>query len=493
MSEYDAILNRLLESSQGLTREEIEDRVRKKKEKIGAGYLTDQGALFLIASDLGISLSEPLNTELRIKDLYIGAKEVSLKTRVLNLSPTRQLTGKDGSSFLLRTMTVYDDVNSTANVKLWNEKANLPVLNELKSGDLIKITKAYIKSDTYGAPVVNVGSNSSIEISNDESDIPPITSITKNISEIRDGDKNMVVSGLINGSVSSSEFTNSRGRPGKMLKMRLKGDDGKNFRIVLWGKDDSDIPSSIPYDTKVLLLGVRAKMGNQGDLEIHGNDSTSIEIKGSQEIKPIIIRIISKTTSTEQRDNDIIFGTDQQKKLFIITDSTKKTGEFVDGDVIECMPSKLFGNSITLDDNSFVRKIDDDSSIPNSNELRTVIADIKPDGVYCIDAIILEIPKSEEKQTRDGRTVTLAQMFVEDDTGSIWVKAWRDQAEKISSHSTGEIISITGVRARLGFNGKTELSLTPYSKITIKKTEDNDNEEQEYGNEEHNYDDKSNL
>ena len=28
-----------------------------------------------------------------------------------------------------------------------------------------------------------------------------------------------------------------------------------------------------------------------------------------------------------------------------------------EGDVIECMPSKVYGNSITLDDNSFVKKI----------------------------------------------------------------------------------------------------------------------------------------
>ena len=35
------------------------------------------------------------------------------------------------------------------------------------------------------------------------------------------------------------------------------------------------------------------------------------------------------------------------------------------GDVIECMPSKVYGNSITLDDNSFVRKLDNDESIPS--------------------------------------------------------------------------------------------------------------------------------
>ena len=48
--------------------------IQKKKEKIGAGYLTDQGALFLIASDLGVSLNEPLKVEMGLKGSLCGGK-----------------------------------------------------------------------------------------------------------------------------------------------------------------------------------------------------------------------------------------------------------------------------------------------------------------------------------------------------------------------------------------------------------------------------------
>jgi len=128
----------LLEQKPEFTRQDIEDMVKQKKEKIGEGYLTDSGALFLIASDLGISLTQPLKLEIGLKDLYIGAKDVSLESRVLNISPAKQFSRKDGTPFLLRTMTVFDN-DSTVNVKLWDEKANLPGIEELKPGDLIKI------------------------------------------------------------------------------------------------------------------------------------------------------------------------------------------------------------------------------------------------------------------------------------------------------------------------------------------------------------------
>ena len=69
MSEFDSLIDKLIEQKSELTREDIEEQIKQKKEKIGAGYLTDQGALFLIASDYGVTLSGPLKVELSIKDL----------------------------------------------------------------------------------------------------------------------------------------------------------------------------------------------------------------------------------------------------------------------------------------------------------------------------------------------------------------------------------------------------------------------------------------
>ena len=107
MSEFENLIDKLLEQRSELTRDDVKEQINQKKEKIGAGYLTDQGALFLIASDYGITLSDPLKVEMSIKDLYAGAKEISLETRVLNLSQAKQFSRKDGSPFYLRTMTVY--------------------------------------------------------------------------------------------------------------------------------------------------------------------------------------------------------------------------------------------------------------------------------------------------------------------------------------------------------------------------------------------------
>ena len=465
MSEFEEIVSKLLEQKPELTRQEIDEKIKQKKDKIGAGYLTDQGALFLIASDLGISLSEPLKVEMGLKDLYVGAKEISLETRVLNLSPTKQYSRKDGSPFYLRIMTVYDG-DSTASVKLWDEKANLPGIEELKPGDLIKIIKAYVKSDINGMPTINVGSGSNIELTSEQSDIPSIDSITKDVSTIKEGQKDLVVSGTLDGIISLMEFTNSRGQPRKALRFRLKGSNENSVRVVLWGKDENGIPKIISPGAKVKLLGVKTRTGNQGELEIHGSESTIIEIEGAKEAEPIISRIISITENNS--GNKMILSVDSNKNLFNISDFSGSMEIFNEGDIIECMPSKAYGNSITIDSDSFVRKLDDNSSYPTLSELRTKISDIKIGNNYCVEAIILKIPERREVQTKTGENISLSEMFVEDDSGQIWIKGWRNQGRLIDKCSIGEIISITGVAAKSGLEGRTELFVTPFSKITKK-------------------------
>ena len=463
MSEFEELISKLLEKVPELSRSVIEERINEKKEKVGAGYLTDQGAIFLVAADLGVSLEQTQNAEVAIKDLYIGAKEVTLESRVLNISPTKQFTKKDGSSFSLRTITVYDN-NSTASVKLWDEKANLPGLEELKPGDLIKIIKAYVKSDLTGAPTINIGSGASIETSQSESDIVSIDSKITDVSEIKDDQRDLIVSGTLGSAMSLLEFTNSKGQPSKALKFRLRGENKNLVNVVLWGKDESILPKVIGQDAKVKLFGVRTKTGMQG-LEIHGNDATIINVEGDTEIQPTIVRLLA--IEKDQAGNTTGLAIDKSKKLVRITDVANTIGSFAKDDILECMPSKIFGNTIQIDQDSFVRKIDDET-VPTVAEIRTKITEVSEGNDYSVEAIVLKAPERKDIQTKSGENIQLSEMFVEDDSGQVWIKGWRQQADLMDSYTLGDIITILGVNARPGLEGKLDLVLTPYSKI-IKK------------------------
>jgi replication factor A1 len=335
---------------------------------------------------------------------------------------------------------------------------------------LIKITQAYVKSDLDGSATINIGSGSNIETIDTDSQIPLIDKITKDISELQEGQKDLVVSGMIDGIISGMQFTNSRGQPGTALRMRLKGKDNSAMRVVLWGKDESLIPNMISQSANVKLLGVRVKSSNQGnqELEIHGNESTMIEIEGGKETEPIIARILS--IAVTEAGKNMIVAADSKKNIYNISDFSNSTSDCIEGDVIECMPSKVYGNSITLDENSFVRKLDNDETIPSLAKIRTKISDVKVDGTYCIESIVLKVPERREVQTKSGESIALSEMFVEDDTGQIWIKGWRIQAKLIDKCELGEIISITGLNAKSNNfgEGRIELFLTAHSKIKKK-------------------------
>ena len=98
---------------------------------------------------------------------------------------------------------------------------------------------------------------------------------------------------------------------------------------------------------------------------------TKLLREGGKEAEPIIARILSM--STNDSGNKMIIGVDKDKKLFNISDFSNSTNVFNEGDVIELMPSKAYGNSVTLDDNSFVRKLDNDEKIPSLSKVRTKI------------------------------------------------------------------------------------------------------------------------
>ncbi|MDE1725745.1 MAG: single-stranded DNA-binding protein [Thaumarchaeota archaeon] len=464
MSEFDSLMNKLLEQKPELSRKDMEEMIQRKKEKIGAGYLTDQGALFLIASDLGVSLSEPLKVEMGLKDIYVGAKEITLESRVMNVYPVRQFSRKDGSQFLLRNMTVYDG-DSRAKVKLWDEKANLPGIENLKPGDLVKIIKAYVKSDMKGNPIINVGSGSTVEPNNMQSKIPGLDAITDNVSSVKENQQNLVVTGILDGNIRTTEFTNFKGEPSKALQLRLKGSDGTIVRAVLWNKDENSVPKVVSSGAKARLIGVNTKVGQMG-LELHGDEGTVLEIEGAKEIEPIVTRILSATKSDSR--SRLLVGVLHDKKLVNIIDTSSITSDLKPGDVIEITPSKVYGNSLTIEQDSPLKKIDG-QDIPTLSDTRTKIRDVKPsDGTYCIEAIILKAPQKKEIQTKTGETVLLSETFVEDDTGQIWLKGWRLQSRLLEQFTQGEIISVTGVTAKPGLEGRTEIFLTAYSVVTRK-------------------------
>lgn len=481
LADIDELIEEIMRQKPEITKDEIMARVVAKKDAIGANYLTDRGAIFLIASECGVTIGKPVKSSVSIKEIYIGASEITLEARVLCISPVRQYTKKDGGQGALRTIIVYDSPEHTASVKLWNDKANLPGINELKTGDFVKITNANVKEDRDGTPAVHVGSNSVIEpVDVPQHEIPTVENIIKDISTLTEDKEvsNLAISGALEGDVSLLEYTRQQtGERATALKFRLRGNDNAIRRIVLWGKDMSSVPKKITTTSpKVTLLGVSTRITEQQGMEIHGNDSTQFTIEAANDndndtMEPITIRILAKPVNDSRRQ--AILGVDSAARLYSIIDNDQISAAYNENEIVECMPARMQGRNITLDSSSFIRNASSENAetpttIPTLKDVLVSLLDAKPDDgkIYCIECIILNAPERREIQTKSGETIYLTEVGIGDGSGESVIKAWRNQSRMFEECAMGSKYIITGVRAQRGMGEDViDLTLTEFSTI----------------------------
>ena len=465
----------ILEEKQDLNFAKLKELIEEKKTKVGAGYLTDQGALFLVAADLGISLEKTSKSEYSIKEVFVGARDVTTVGRIMTINPIKIFLKRDSNQESKnRTIHIYDK-DSNIKVKLWDDFVDLPEQIDLKLGNLIKVSKGQVKAGMDNKPIINLSGHGSIEIvSEDEKyQIPLLSEITKTIDDLDVPKENMVISGRITSDPRIAAFTNSRGERAKSLHMELSNDsDTRKIRSIIWNINEEKVPKSLTIGSKIKLIGVKTKIGNpnfsNGDLEIHGDEGTGFEFV--DQIEPLenyTLRIISARIDQSERKMHCMAIDKARKSYLLLIDSKLFDIQIETDDVIECYPNRVLGNTIEItDQDSYIQILKEDIDIPRAGQFESKIVDIdsmnKP---YVVEVIVLQNPNRMDVNTKSGEIVTVADTIVGDDTGEIRLVGWRETSSLVSELKIGERVRILAVNASSGKEGNIELSLKPYSNI----------------------------
>jgi len=131
---YTKILEKLVKIS-GVEGDEIDRRVEAKRAKL-SGLISREGALQVIAAELGISFDEE---KLKIGELLPGMRKVNFSGKIVTLYPIRTFRAKDGSEGKVANMFVADD---TSNIKvvLWDTNhIGMLESEEIKEGSSIEV------------------------------------------------------------------------------------------------------------------------------------------------------------------------------------------------------------------------------------------------------------------------------------------------------------------------------------------------------------------
>jgi hypothetical protein len=458
MYDFETLLGELLRQKPELGRDEVLRRIEDKKRTVGAGYLTDQGALFLVAGELGVSLrQEDVSSDLSIKDLYIGANDVTVVARVLAIYPAATYNRKDGGTGKYQRLTLFDG-KSSVRFTVWEEGLEQLDKLSLKVDAPVRVANAYVKQGLDGKPTLNLGKRGTIQTLADEkivAKLPSISAVAQKLPALTKEEQFIALDCVVSSEPRFSEFVRSDGSEGSLFQFGVARDGGKETRIVIWSPVAQP---GLKRGQKVKITNVRARRSNTGDFEIHG-DAGSLIIVGSATEKSIF-RVAATTASQSAK---VVLGVGKDRKVRFI-ELGKGVKEPLQNDVIVVIPDETTEGRLYCRTPDSLQMAADDA--PSLDGLTTKLNEVKEeDAQIMTEVIALSHGSVDDVRLRDGTTVRKGELVVGDDSGEMKLVAWRDLSGRVSGIQPGERLRLTGVACKSTKMGMWVLQLSNYSVI----------------------------
>ncbi len=279
MYDFDALVTEVLRNKPEISRDSLMQLVQEKKRTVGSGYLTDQGALFLIAGELGVRLQHMMTADLTLKDLHVGANDITLVARVLAVYPVAEFKKKDGSGTgRYRRVNLFDR-NGIGRLTIWEDNEEAMRLSGITVDTPVRIVSAYVKQGLDGKPNVNLGKRGRIEViadSSTASKLASLSSLSKDPEAVQEGEHVVAIEGVVASDSRRSTFVRrDDNSTGSLTQFEVKGSGDRTTRVVIW--DAGDLVE-VKREDKVRVTNVRYKKGRQGEPELHGDTGTVIQV-----------------------------------------------------------------------------------------------------------------------------------------------------------------------------------------------------------------------
>jgi len=459
MYDFDILIGELLQQKPELSRDEVLRRIEDKKRTVGAGYLTDQGALFLVAGELGVSLhKDDASSDLSIKDLYIGANDVTVVARVLAVYPVATYNKKDGGTGKYQRLALFDGKNSVR-LTVWEEGLEQLEKLGLEVDTPVRVANAYVKQGLDGKATLNLGRRGKIQALVDEkivAKLPSISAVVQKLTTLTKEEQFIALDCVVSSEPRFSEFVRSDGSEGSLFQFGVVQDGGKEVRVVIWS------PSAQPElkrGQKVRITSVKVRHSNSGEFEVHGDAGSTIAPGPTAEKS--IFRVAATSSSQSAK---VVLGVGRDRKVKFI-ELGKGANEPSQNDVISVAPDETVGGRIFCRSPDSVQMVAYDS-IPSLDALATKLNEIKEeDAQIMCEVIALSHGSVDDVRLRDGTTAKKGELVVGDDTGEMKLVGWRDLSGRVSGIQPGERLRLTGVACKSTKMGGWLLQLSNFSVI----------------------------
>lgn len=272
LADAEKIIAKIVEKT-GLPEKEIRERINEKI-KVFAGLLTEVGAAYAVAKELGVDIDveRELSQRVKINDLKPGMERVDVVGRILRIFPPRAFK-KDGRTGKYCRLIIGDETG-TIRLTLWNRDVALVEHGKLESGQVIEVINGYVR-EYNGEPVLTLSFDSRIVVNPNVEDIGKLPEAQNVLVKVKDLMPDMQNVDLIL-KVIRVFPAKTIAQEGGEIEMRafIGADETGSVRVVLWGErartqiKEGDVVKIVSGYTKEGLSGINVHVGRIGLIQI---------------------------------------------------------------------------------------------------------------------------------------------------------------------------------------------------------------------------------
>jgi replication factor A1 len=501
---HRAIVDRILEERSDLTPDAVEQMIKRKRDAVG-GLLTEEGAAYIVASELGVDLKEePLKTEINIRDLVPGVNDVSISGRVLLVYPVQLFTRQDETTGKVARLVIVDRTGML-DVVLWDDKTDLVSQGEIVQNRIIRFLHGYVREGLNGKPELNIGVRGNVIVNPQgvkSENFPEVKDFFKKIAEVSENDYHVNIIGCVRRIFPSTTFRKPTGQAGQVMRLQLADDTGR-IVVVFWNEKVDEI-NEVKKEDYLQIMGGRVTKGFNGRLEIHVEKRSQITILTEKPLLPIpppkLIKIAD--LKTDMSDVNVLArvlnvgpirefkrkaGEIGRVATLIIRDETSNVRLSLWDDHAELV-NKIKSGDTVLIEGAYTKEsfgaidlnlgrvgsltlnpqITQAAILPQAEEVTMQIAQLKQGMTnVTIEGEVVNAPFVREVVTMKGETVPVASFTLRDQTGEIKASMWRHLSDSIKDLPVGSRIKIKNAYVKTGFAEELELSSRTLTTIEI--------------------------
>ena len=444
-------------------------------------------ASVLIVNEL--SFSDVSGDSVKVSEITDENKTANFIARIVSAFEVKEFTRSDGTIGRVGNLIVGDETGKIR-VTIWDDVADLLKTGEIKVGQTIQISGS-VKYG-YSGVEIHVGNNDILTKSEEQIEV---TERAQQIKDIKDGTGDLNLTGKVLEISDIRTFQRKDGAAGKVGNVLL-GDSTGAIRVVLWD-EKTDVLIDIECGDAIDIINgyarensfshkVELQIGNQGIIR---KSEKKIEYK--EKFLPIadivadlydinifgkvldisMVKTFEKKNGSPGRTRNLLLGDTTGKiNVNIWDEKIDYLGEVNFDETVEVLHANSRENvfsqqvELNLGARGVIRK---SKKTVEYREKFTDIADIIPGKSYSVQGKVSEIGDLREFEREDGTESAVANLELKDETGSIKLTLWGDQAYSIESLDIDSEIQIINAYAKKGLYEIRELSVGNRSKLII--------------------------